>query len=830
MKKQLLLGMMAGLCGMANAQNPLITNQFTADPTARVFDGKMYVFPSHDIISPVEPEKEWFCMADYHVFSSDNLTQWRDHGKILDQKDVPWGNPEGYSMWAPDCVKGKDGRYYFFFPNAPKEGRGFGVGVAIADRPEGPYKAEPENIKGISGIDPCVLQASDGNNYIFWGGGGLRVAKLKDNLLELADDNPTQTVKFGDREMTMIGADAAQGLPEGFKEGPFAFEHNGKYYLTYPWVRGKKGEKGIDGKPTDNHTETLAYAISDNPMGPYEYKGLIMEEHYNHCWTNHHSIVNYKGQWYLFYHHNDLSPNFDKNRSICADSLFFNEDGTIQLVKPTRRGVGLVKGDQKIQIDRYSSATPKVKTEFLDPKKTFDGWFITMPKAEKVTFNGVDFGCYAPAQVTIRYRAKKAAEATVSVAGQRITIKLSPSADWADATATIGSDMAGVQDIMLSADNNTIDVDYIQFGKFHAVNPPEGKSVENCIPGAQYPCVDDQHRATFMLHAPTAHTVAVDICSKVYPMTKDADGNWKGTTEPLVVGPHYYRLVVDGVNVNDPNVYTVYGAGSCFSNIDIPESEADAAYYTFNKDVPHGQVRECQYWSPSHNRMRRCYVYTPADYDKNSNKYPYFILNHGMAENETGWHTQGKMANIMDNAIASGKAVPMVVVMDNGDCDYGFGTIPGETMAEFGGKNFETVVLDELIPYIEGNFRVYNDRAHRGIAGLSWGGHQAFDIGLAHTDKFSCIGAFSGAIFVFPGADVKTLWNGIFTDSQKFNKEVPVLFMSNGTEEGLGGMALDKILSDSGIKYTRYVSQGTAHEWLTWRRSLNEFIQMVFKK
>ena len=829
MKKQLFLCLLAGLCVSADAQNPVITNQFTADPTARVFNGRMYLYPSHDIISPVEPEKKWFCMADYHVFSSSDLTSWRDHGKILDQKDVPWGKSDGYSMWAPDCIQGKDGRYYFYFPNAPKEGRGFGVGVAIADRPEGPYKPEPKPIAGISGIDPCVLQATNGKNYIFWGGGGLRGAELKDNLLELADNTPKERVKHSDLEMELVGVDVAKTLPEGFKEGPFAFERNGKYYLTYPWVRGKKGDKGPNGKPLDNHTETLAYAMSDNPLGPYEYKGLIMEEHYNQCWTNHHSIVNYKGQWYLFYHHNDLSPDFDKNRSVCIDSLTFNPDGTIQLVKPTRRGVGLVKGDQKIQIDRYSSATPKVVTKFIDDNNTFAGWYLQMPKGEKVTFSNVDFGFYAPQQVTVRYRAKKAADCIISVGGCKTVVSLNPSAEWADATILLSAAIDKIQDIELAADKSSIEVDYIQFGKFKATNPPEGKSVENCIPGAQYPCVDDNRRATFMLHAPSAHTVAVDICGKVYPMTKDLDGNWKGTTEPLVVGPHYYRLVVDGVNVNDPNVYTVYGAGSSFSNIDIPESEADAAYYTFNKDVPHGQVRECKYWSPSHNRMRRCYVYTPADYDKSGSKYPYFILNHGMAENETGWHTQGKMANIMDNAIAAGKAVPMVVVMDNGDCDYGMGAIPGETHATFG-ASFETVVLEELIPYIESTFRVYNDRSHRGIAGLSWGGHQAFDIGLTHTDKFACIGAFSGAIFVFPGADVKTLWNGVFTDAQKFNNDVPVLFLSNGTEEGLGGMALDGILKNAGIRYTRYVSQGTAHEWLTWRRSLNEFIQLIFKK
>ena len=129
-----LLVMGAGL----SAQNPIIKGQYTADPTARVFDGKVWLFPSHDIISPVEPERRWFCMEDYHAFSSEDLVNWTDHGVIVTQNKVPWVKPDSYSMWAPDCVE-KDGKYYFYFPSAPREGRGFAVGVAIADRPEGPY-------------------------------------------------------------------------------------------------------------------------------------------------------------------------------------------------------------------------------------------------------------------------------------------------------------------------------------------------------------------------------------------------------------------------------------------------------------------------------------------------------------------------------------------------------------------------------------------------------------------------------------------------------------------------------------------------------------------
>ena len=199
MRKTLTMFLLAVPLLMA-AQNPIIRDQFSADPTARVFNGKVYLYPSHDIFPPEGQRQDWFCMEDYHVFSSENLTDWTDHGVIVTQNKVPWVRPDSYSMWAPDCVE-RNGKYYFYFPSAPKDGRGFGIGVAIADKPEGPFVCEPENIKGISGIDPCVLQASDGNAYIFWGAG--RCAKLKPNMKELADDTPKEKVKFGDSPLSI---------------------------------------------------------------------------------------------------------------------------------------------------------------------------------------------------------------------------------------------------------------------------------------------------------------------------------------------------------------------------------------------------------------------------------------------------------------------------------------------------------------------------------------------------------------------------------------------------------------------------------------------------
>ena len=367
-----------------HAQNPIITGQFSADPTAKVFDGKVYLYPSHDIHFSENPSNrpDWFCMADYHCFVSSNLTEWTDCGKILDQVDVPWGNPTGFSMWAPDCVKGKDGKYYFFFPDGskPVEGRrggGFGVGVAISDTPYGPFKAQPKAIEGIMGIDPCVLQTSKGENYIFWASGGIRVAKLKDNLLELADEELQNATEIFPGVKAY--GHSIEGLPKGggLIEGPFAFERNGKFYLTFPW-----------GLP-NNGPERLAYCMSDNPMGPYEFKGLIMKEHENGCWTNHHSIVEYNGQWYLFYHHNDYSPKFDKNRSVCCDYLTFNPDGTIVEVKPTLRGVGVTDARGMVQMDRYSTIGGGATIAYNDTTNYYKGWKVILPPGGWVTYNNV---------------------------------------------------------------------------------------------------------------------------------------------------------------------------------------------------------------------------------------------------------------------------------------------------------------------------------------------------------------------------------------------------------------------------------------------------------
>ena len=467
MKRKLLL-LLLGMPIMMSAQNPIIRDQFSADPTARVFNNKVYVYPSHDIVPPEGQRQDWFCMEDYHVFSSENLTDWTDHGVIVTQNKVPWVRPDSYSMWAPDCVE-RNGKYYFYFPSAPKGRMGFGVGVAIADTPEGPFVCEPEPIKGINGIDPCVLLASDGNAYIFWGNG--RCAKLKDNMKEIADDTPKEKVKWGEREFEMYGVNCLKGLPNRQAEGPFAFEYNGNYYLTYPYVR--------------ENTEVLGYAMSKNPMGPYEYKGLIMAEHENGCWTNHHSIINYKGQWYLFYHHNDFSPRDDKRRSVCIEKLYFNADGTIKEVKPTMRGVGINKATEKIEIDRFSTASNDVTTHLIDTINTFRSYEATLPvKGSWMRYNDIDFSCITDGYVIIKAKAsentkffirEKAANGKIiakvdltvkpeAPAGMPAMFRRDFSNQWLSLTAPLDYTPKGVTDLVITVEGDAgISVDNVQF-------------------------------------------------------------------------------------------------------------------------------------------------------------------------------------------------------------------------------------------------------------------------------------------------------------------------------------------------------------------------------
>ena len=359
--------------------------------------------------------------------------------------------------------------------------------------------------------------------------------------------------------------------------------------------------------------------------------------------------------------------------------------------------------------------------------------------------------------------------------------------------------------------------------------PADAFIAETTIPGNQFPKVDKEGRAYFRLNAPSATSAIVDICSKKYDMRRDENGIWCAVTDPLVPGFHYYFMNIGGVNFIDPATETFFGCNREAGGIEIPEnSEGD--YYRPQHGIPTGEVRSFYYWAESTQEWRHAMVYTPAEYDKNPKKrYPVLYLQHGMGEDETGWSKQGHMQHIMDNAIGSGKAVPMIVVMESGDVKAPFQGGSNRQGESTYGVSFYKVMINDLIPTIDKKFRTLSDRDHRAMAGLSWGGHQTFDLVLNNMDKFSYMGTFSGAIF---GLDLKTAYNGIFTRADEFNKKIHCLFMMIGTE-GMDKMfGTEKMVNDlkaMGINAHFYESQGTDHEWLTWRRGLNQFIPYLFK-
>ena len=370
----------------------------------------------------------------------------------------------------------------------------------------------------------------------------------------------------------------------------------------------------------------------------------------------------------------------------------------------------------------------------------------------------------------------------------------------------------------------------------------------------QFPAVNSKRQVRAQIVAPKATFVGLDIAGKIYEMTKDENGVWTGTSEPQDEGFHYYQLNIDGANVPDPNSKYYYGASRWGSGIDIPAADED--FYTV-KNVPQGSVNEVYYWSSVQQKMRHGYIYLPNEYYTNPTKrFPVLYLQHGMGENETGWSAQGKTGIIMDNLIADGKAVPFIIFMDNGldtrrpgDPDpaqmrrqFGQGgprpqggQRPGAQGGRPGGfgrggfgnffEAFQEILLKDIIPMVEKNYRVIADTEHRGMAGLSMGGMQTRGITLANPTTFAYVGMFSGGTF---SVDDRK-------DAADFKKTNKVLFMSAGGREtrmaegdGSVGKAAEN-LKAIGFNAHSYVSPETAHEWQTWRRSLYQFAQLIFK-
>jgi enterochelin esterase family protein len=352
----------------------------------------------------------------------------------------------------------------------------------------------------------------------------------------------------------------------------------------------------------------------------------------------------------------------------------------------------------------------------------------------------------------------------------------------------------------------------------------------------EYPQVTPDLRVIFRVNAPFARKVQINL-GKMYDLTRDDKGVWTGTTEPQDPGFHYYSLVIDSVSVIDPASDVFFGTGRMSSGIEIPEKGVD--YYTV-KDVPHGDISAKWYFSKTTNAWRKFYIYCPPGYDRDINKkYPVLYLQHGGGEDETGWVKQGKADIILDNLIAEGKAVPMLIVMENsnaikpGETGRGMmmGGAPGSNEWMSGPSTFKEVLLNDLIPFVDKTYRTIADRDHRAMAGLSMGGFLTVNTVFEHPETFAYIGAFSGGMRVSPDDDLKTLYNGTLSDANAFNKKFKVFFQSIGTDEGPWPRVKQNhdVLLKKGINNIYFESAGTAHEWLTWRRSLHAFAPLLFR-
>jgi enterochelin esterase family protein len=372
--------------------------------------------------------------------------------------------------------------------------------------------------------------------------------------------------------------------------------------------------------------------------------------------------------------------------------------------------------------------------------------------------------------------------------------------------------------------------------------------------GKKFPAVNSERRVRARVVAPQAQSVMLDLAGIKYPLIKGDDGAWVGVSNPQDEGFHYYQIIVDGAQVPDPSSLFFYGASRWGSGIEIPAK--DENFYAL-RSVPHGQLREILFPSKTSPTPVRAYVYTPPDYDKNpSKRYPVLYLQHGAGEDETGWGSQGHAGLIMDNLIAEGRAKPFIIVMANGGGIGPPGGGPGRAPAivlggaapagpppsavagaptaapaqrgpvgpggrVFNFSAFEHLLLDELIPYIDENFRTLADQSHRAMAGLSMGGMQTRSISMAHLDKFAYIGVFSGGSIA--PADIANV--------ASFKKTEKLVFVSYGSREN-GATAKTNVeaLKQAGINSVYYESPQTAHEWESWRRSLYQFAPLLFQQ
>ncbi|HEY6444670.1 MAG TPA: alpha/beta hydrolase-fold protein [Candidatus Acidoferrales bacterium] len=358
------------------------------------------------------------------------------------------------------------------------------------------------------------------------------------------------------------------------------------------------------------------------------------------------------------------------------------------------------------------------------------------------------------------------------------------------------------------------------------------------IPGAEYPRIHSDLSATFRVRADQAQKVQLlmELGQSTYDMVKGEDGLWEVRTKPLLPGFHYYEISVDGFASNDPGSRVFFAAMKEVSGLEVPSPESD---FFAVKDVPHGTVRTQWYLSKTTGQVRRIFVYTPPGYDQSTSRYPVLYLQHGAGEDEAAWSDQGHENFILDNLIASGKAKPMIIVNENGMTGVHLQPAPPQPagsprisapirrLMKEGFTLFDSVISNDLIPFIDANFRTLPDRDHRALAGLSLGGSEAVSIGLNHLDQFAYIGAFSPAIDI---TNTASDYHGKLANAARVNQQLRLLWIGIGSNDFL----LEPVknshenLEKAGIKHVWVESSG-AHVWTVWRKYLADFAPRLFQ-